>query len=130
MKQQVYSPINRENYSHMIIIKVWDTGMESTTNYGNIESIVKKCFLENKLMIEGIELWWRKIVLLPLDKAFGLSDIVINLPFQFDEQLLKATERILENIGKELYEIGKMNRTNKIIFKIIKPLIDSNQLVI
>ena len=45
------------NYSHILIIKVWST----TTDYGNIESIVKEHFLQSTLSHKGIELKFKKI---------------------------------------------------------------------
>jgi hypothetical protein len=113
-----------DNYSHILIIKVWDTISETTSDYGNIESIVKQRFLEDTFKFKSIEMKWKKIVLSPLNKAFGLGDIVIDSPFESDETLLQSLTSMIKYIDKELHQIGKLNKNNKIIFKLIKPLVE------
>ena len=113
--------MDQNNYSHILIIKVWDNVLESTTNYGNIESKVKERFLEVSNFFKGINLW-KKNELSQMDKAFGLSDIVIDSPYQMDELLLQSVTNIISDIEKELHQTKKMHKNNKIIFKIIKPL--------
>lgn len=120
------SPLHDDKYSHILIIKVWNSFSECNTDYGNIESIVKKRFLEKTFKIKDIEIKWKKIELTSLNKAFGLGDIVIDYPFNSDELLLISSTSIIDNIDKELRELGKLHENNKIIFKIIKPLVKKN----
>ena len=112
------------NYSHIVIIKVWSNTSESITDYGNIENFVKEYFLERTWSHKGINLNFKKINLSRVDKALGLSNIVIDNPFDSDEILLSAITNIINYIDKELHQIKRLNNNDTIIFKVIKPLID------
>lgn len=116
--------MNQNNYSHILIIKVWSNISETITDYGNIESIVKEQFLESKCSYEGIDFKWKKIELSPLDKAFGLSNIVIDTLFDSDEIILSAVSSTIKYIDKKLHELNKLNENDKIVFKLIKPLVE------
>lgn len=112
------------NYSHILIIKIWSTISETTTDYCNIENILKEELLEKKWSHKGIQLIFKKINLSPIDKALGLSNIVIDNPFDSDETLLFVVTNIINYIDKEFHKMSKLNKSNKIIFKVIKPLND------
>jgi len=52
--------MNSDNYLYILNIKVWSDLMETTTNYGNIETIVKDLFLQKEQMYDNILLQWRR----------------------------------------------------------------------
>jgi hypothetical protein len=104
--------------------------INSTSNYGNIESVVNDIFLQKKHFYNDIELIWKKIEWSDLNKAFSLGNLVIESPFGSDQFILNSVRSSISEIDKELHENGKLNKNQKIIFKIVKPLVERIPLLI
>ena len=111
-------------YSHILHIKVWSSLTESTTNYANIENIVKELFIQKKQIYNDIPIQWEKIIWSKYDKQFNLGDLAINSPFGNDFPLMESVITTIFEINNELHKSGKLSKNEKIIFKIVKPLVE------
>ena len=111
-------------YSHILHIKVWSSLTETTTDYANIENIVKDLFIQKKQIYNDIPIQWEKIIWSKYDKQFNLGDLAINSPFSSDFPLMESVISTISEINNELHKSGKLSKNVKIIFKIVKPLVE------
>jgi len=111
-------------YSHILKIKVWSNLTESVTNYANIENVVKDLFIEKKQIHNNIPIKWEKKIWSKYDKHFNLGDLVINTPFETDSPLIESVISSISEINNQLHESEKLSKNEKIIFKIVKPLVE------
>ena len=111
-------------YSHILKIKVWSNLTESVTNYANIENVVKDLFIEKKQIHNNIPIKWEKKIWSKYDKQFNLGDLAINTPFDTDFPLMESVISTISEINNELHNSGKLSKNEKIIFKIVKPLVE------
>ena len=112
-------------YSHILQIKVWSSLTDSTTDYANIENIVKELFINKKQIYNDMPIQWEKIIWSKYDKQFNLGDLAINTPFDNDFSLMESVITTIFEINNELHKSGKLSKNEKIIFKIVKPLVES-----
>lgn len=116
--------MNQGNYSHILNIMVLNLESNSTTGFAQSVAYIK--FI-NKFVNEyeyyGVKLKWRKIDWTNIDKYFDLGDFVIDSPFSSDEIILEAVKQQITKIQNELYEENNLLLCQKIIFKIVKPLV-------
>ena len=123
--------MNQGNYSHILNIKVFCSDSNSTSGFSQsiaYEKIANK-FLNEENEYYGVKLKWRKIDWNNMDKFFELGDFVIDSPFGSDEIILEAVKQHLTKIQNELYEEKTLLPRQRIIFKIVKPLVNRIPLV-
>ena len=116
--------MNQENYSHILSIKVFSPTINTTTNYARIQERIKDEFLNREKMMNGIGFNWRKIQWDNMDKYFELGDIVIQSPFSSDLLLLENVKKTFSEIDEDFRKKDILVNEDKIIFKILKPLVE------
>jgi hypothetical protein len=112
-------------HSHILDIKVWSSLTDSTTDYANIENIVKDMFIQKKQIYNDIPIQWEKIIWSKYDKQFNLGDLAINSPFNNDISLMESVISTISEMNNYLHKSGKLSKNEKIIFKIVRPLVES-----
>ncbi len=115
--------LDNNNFSHILCIKIWSDLIDSHTNYANIETKVKDEFLKKEQIYHNIPLEWRKIEWSNYDKVFSLGDLVINSPFGPDLPLVESVTSTIYELNQELHKSGRLSASERIIFKIVKPLV-------
>ena len=115
--------MNLDNYLYILNIKVWSDLMETTTNYGNIETVVKDLFLQKEHKYNNFFLYWRKHIWSKQKKQFNLGDIVVENSHLPDELLVKIVTENINKLNDELHTIGRLSDKETIIFFIVKHII-------
>jgi hypothetical protein len=125
------------NYSHILTIQVWSEKNNQTTNHGNILNRVKELIVEGiqsqELLVNDkkkvISLLWKQIKWSSSNNNLYNSDIVTERHFIKDEIIYQHTKQMLDEIEEKLSIENKFTSDYKIIFSIVKPLHQKNELL-
>jgi hypothetical protein len=125
------------NYSHILTIQVWSEKNNQTTNHGNILNRIKELIVEGiqsqELLVNDkkkvISLLWKQIKWSSSNNNLYNSDIVTERHFIKDEIIYQHTKQMLDEIEEKLSIENKFTSDYKIIFSIVKPLHQKNELL-
>jgi len=114
--------MNRDNYSHILNIKIWCINSNKIIDNKVLNELVHDAFLKSKQISYYINLIWEKIEWDIINKQFDLGNIVIYSPFKSDNLLNNIVKKKISDLEKELYTNKILLPSYRIIFKIVKPL--------
>jgi len=114
--------MNRDNYSHILNIKIWCINSNKIIDNKVLNKLVHDAFLKSKQISYYINLIWEKIEWDIINKQFDLGNIVIYSPFKSDNLLNNIVKKKISDLEKELYTNKILLPSYRIIFKIVKPL--------
>ena len=114
--------MNRDNYSHILNIKIWCIDSNKIIDNKVLNELVHDAFLKSKQISYYINLIWEKIEWDIINKQFDLGNIVIYSPFKSDNLLNNIVKKKISDLEKELYINKILLPSYRIIFKIVKPL--------
>ena len=125
------------NYSHILTIQIWSEKNNQTTNHGNILNRVKELIVEDvqsqELVVNDkkkvISLLWKQIKWSSSNNNLYNSDIVTERHFIKDEIIYQHTKQMLNEIEEKLCKENRFTSDYKIIFSIVKPLHQKNELL-
>lgn len=120
------------NYSHILSIQVWSDKINQSTNYGNILTRVKNMIIgdiQTQEIIhndkkELVSILWKQIKWSNSHSNLYNSNIVIDLPHIKDEVIYQHTKQMLKEIEEKLCIEKKYDSDYKIVFSIVKPVIN------
>lgn len=119
------------NYTHILSIQVWSDKLNSSTNYGNILNRVKDVIIDNlqtqEINYNGkkelITILWKKIQWSKSYNNLYNSEIVADLSYTKDEVVYQHTKQMLQEIETRFRIDKKFDSDCKIVFSIVKPVI-------
>lgn len=123
------------NYSHILSIQVWSDKIKLSSNYGNILLRVKELII-NEIQTqevnyngkkELVSLFWKKVEWTKSNNSLYNSDIVTDAEFIKDEIIYQHTKQMLEEIEEKLCLNKKFDSDYKIIFSIVKPVVQKTR---
>ena len=114
--------MNRDNYSHILNIKIWCINSNKIIDNKVLNELVHDAFLKSKQISYYINLIWEKIEWDIINKQFDLGNIVIYSPFKSDNLLNNIIKKKISDLEKELYINKILLPSYRIIFKIVKPI--------
>ena len=123
------------NYSHILSIQIWSAKTDGTTTYGNILNLVKNLFVDEiqtqeinyKGKTELISILWKKVEWTSFNNNLYNSNIVTESAHLKDEIIYQHTKQMLEEIEKKLCLNKKFDSDYKIIFSIVKPVVQKTR---
>lgn len=116
--------MNKENYSHILNIKVISNTSNLTVNDDVLLEMIKGLFLQKEQIFNNIKIVWRRMEWKGMSKYFDIGDLVIDSLFGGDEIIIESVRFTLSEINMNLQEQGLLFRDQQIIFKIVKPLVE------
>lgn len=123
------------NYTHILSIQVWSDKLNSSTNYGNILNRVKDVIIDNlqtqEINYNGkkelITILWKKIQWTKSYNNLYNSEIVADLSYTKDEVVYQHTKQMLQEIETRFRIDKKFDSDCKIVFSIVKPVIQKQK---
>jgi len=125
------------NFTHILCIKVWSERLEFCIKGRNIESIIKEKIVKNsesfdinyhnkitKVFTKWNLIKWEK----PYDEMIP-GDLITNSIYSSDLIINEFTNNLLQKIEKELKDKTVLDKDNKIVFTIVKPIAERIPLV-
>ena len=123
------------NYTHILSIQIWSEKLNSSTNYGNILNRVKDVIIDNlqtqEINYNGkkelITILWKKIQWSKSYNNLYNSEIVADLSYTKDEVVYQHTIQMLQEIETRFRIDKKFDSDCKIVFSIVKPVIQKQK---
>lgn len=123
------------NYTHILSIQIWSEKLNSSTNYGNILNRVKDVIVDNlqtqEINYNGkkelITILWKRIQWSKSYNNLYNSEIVADLSYTKDEVVYQHTKQLLQEIETRFRIDKKFDSDCKIVFSIVKPVIQKQK---
>jgi hypothetical protein len=123
------------NFSHILSIQVWSERTQMVSNYGNILNRIKDLVLEDiqtqEICVNGKKelytLLWTKINWERCQDNLYIGDIVTEAHYMDDDIIYQHTVEMLKDIETKLCIGKKTDGDYKIIFSIVKPIVQKKQ---
>lgn len=118
------------SYTYILFVKVWSNEINSITNYGNIDAVIK-CKIEeytNKKQILNIK--WDFTRLTELDKCILPNSYIASISFHNvnvndndnNQIILDSLKNMFNYIENELKDEGKIDHNSEIIYNVMLPI--------